>query len=709
MIAMIGASLMLAHQVAGKAVRDSFFLSNFPASDLPKIVMASAVLSGLLALAVARCMNRFGPSVIVPVGFLVSSLLHLIEYFFMHNAPGQWAIVIYVHIVALSAILLSGFWSLMTEAFEPRTAKQAFGRITASGTLGSIAGGLLAERIAALYSAASVLLLLVALHLLCSISLAFIRRSALRLTASPKPDKMMSPFVLFKRAPYLLLIAMVVVVGTSSAAILDYLFKAGAGASLGKGAPLLRFFAVFYTASQIITFLSQTFLVRRALHKLGIGRAISMLPVSVGAGSLCGLLVPLFPTFAIIRSLESIMRGSLFRSGYELLYTPIPANEKRSAKTLIDVTFDRTGDALGSALVQLFLWIVPSLATSGLLGFALALSAIAILISRKLENAYSELVRKRLVDKAVELDVAEIYKTETRSIFVPKPAGADIPPAGKKSPVVPPRSTDATLDLLKELRSGESGRTLAAMKGIPQLTPVIAAQVARLLAWDEVSNAAIETLQKSPDPIAGLLIDHLTNPDVQFGVRRRIPRILRHCSSPLAVHGLLAGLADERFEVRFQCSRALDALLLGNPKLEVHPDAIFAAVERELRVAQPIWNSRRLIDTPNENDPNAFLDDILKERANKSLEHVFSLFATVLPREPIKIAFRVLHEDNKMLRGLAAEYLDSILPPNIRHLLWAMVDAGEKRENAGLSSQESLDRLLKSHESLMLMIDKTNT
>jgi len=31
---------MLAHQVAGKAVRDSFFLTNYPASELPKMVIA---------------------------------------------------------------------------------------------------------------------------------------------------------------------------------------------------------------------------------------------------------------------------------------------------------------------------------------------------------------------------------------------------------------------------------------------------------------------------------------------------------------------------------------------------------------------------------------------------------------------------------------------------------------------------------------------
>jgi hypothetical protein len=128
---MIGAALMLAHQVSGKAVRDSFFLSNYPASDLPKVVFAAAIISVVLVLIFARLIGRFGPSLMVPAGFFLSALLHLIEFFFVQDSPGKWSIVIYFHIVALSSVLLSGFWSVMTEVFDPRAAKQVFGRITA--------------------------------------------------------------------------------------------------------------------------------------------------------------------------------------------------------------------------------------------------------------------------------------------------------------------------------------------------------------------------------------------------------------------------------------------------------------------------------------------------------------------------------------------------------------------------------------------------
>src|SRR4030095_2984010 len=101
-----------------------------------------------------------------PSVFFISSMLPMAEYRVMAGNPSLWSVLIYVHIVALGAILLSGFWSLMAETFDPRSAKQIFGRIAGGGTLGGIAGGLMAERIAALFSESSVLLLLAALHLL---------------------------------------------------------------------------------------------------------------------------------------------------------------------------------------------------------------------------------------------------------------------------------------------------------------------------------------------------------------------------------------------------------------------------------------------------------------------------------------------------------------------------------------------------------------
>jgi hypothetical protein len=552
-----------------------------------------------------------------------------------------------------------------------------------------------------MFSAGSVLLLLAGLHLLCSCVVASVRSAALHSRAS-EAEEAISPVELFRRAPYLGAAAVLVLAGTSSAAILDYLFKSGAGAAIGRGAPLLRFFAIFYTAAQVLTFAGQTFLAQRSLQRFGIGRTISALPAGVGSGALLTLLAPVFPVFTLFRLMESSLRGSFFRAGYELLYTPVRAAEKRAAKTLIDVACDRAGDALGSGIVQLMLWFGAAFIPSGLLGAMLGLAVAAGWAASRVGAAYSGLVKQRLIDRAVELDLGEVEDLNTRSAIgaAPVVAVADRPPAPAQS-----RTPDKVVGALGELRAGDSRRVLGAIQEIDRLSPVLAAQLVSLLAWDEVSEAARRALQITGAPIAGLLIDHLTNrEEVEFGVRRRIPRILAHCDTQLAVHGLLAGLADPRFEVRFQCSRALDAVVQRRPEFDVPCAAVYAAVERELQVARPIRDSRRLLDPRDGSDPDAFLDEILRERADQTLEHIFSLFASVLPREAVKIAFRSLHSDDPALRGLAMEYLDSVLPDAVRNGLWSLIDT-KPPARAPESSQDPLGDLLRAHESLVVKVN----
>ena len=55
-------------------------------------------------------------------------------------------------------VITSGFWSVINEQLDPRTAKQNFGRITGAGTIGGMAGGFISERLGALASTESVLL-----------------------------------------------------------------------------------------------------------------------------------------------------------------------------------------------------------------------------------------------------------------------------------------------------------------------------------------------------------------------------------------------------------------------------------------------------------------------------------------------------------------------------------------------------------------------
>ena len=102
---------MMAWQVAAKTTRDSLFLSTFPASALPAMVGAASVCSILLAVLSARLLRRFGPFRLIPSGYLLSAALHLVEWLLLPRFTRAISVLVYLHVLSLCAVLLSGFWA----------------------------------------------------------------------------------------------------------------------------------------------------------------------------------------------------------------------------------------------------------------------------------------------------------------------------------------------------------------------------------------------------------------------------------------------------------------------------------------------------------------------------------------------------------------------------------------------------------------------
>ena len=178
-------------------------------------------------------------------------------------------------------------------------------------------------------------------------------------------------------------------------------------------------------------------------------------------------------------------------------------------------------------------------------------------------------------------------------------------------------------------------------------------------------------------------------------MRRRLARAFSTCVSQRAVDGLILALDDLRFEGRFQCGRSLAAIHERNPLVRIDRDRTLDVVRREVAVSRPVWESHRLLDHFADAGPKSFVDDFVKARANQSLAHVFTLLSLVLPREPLRIAFRGLHASDQHLRGTALEYLDSVLPPSIREHLWPFLDDGRPAARTNRPREAILADLLR--------------
>src|SRR5207248_373678 len=98
----------------------------------------------------------------------------------------------------------------------------------------------------------------------------------------------------FAEAPHLRRIVALVLLGTTSAALLEYLFKARAVETFGPGDHLLRFFALYYAVTSFITFLIQTSSSRAVLERFGLALTTGTPSNALLAGSVGGLIAPGF-------------------------------------------------------------------------------------------------------------------------------------------------------------------------------------------------------------------------------------------------------------------------------------------------------------------------------------------------------------------------------------------------------------------------------
>jgi len=642
--AMACAAAVTAQFVGGKATRDALFLTSLDFSALPAMLIATSVCSIVLVAAHTRWAAKIAPQILVPAAFAGSGLLFVCEWLIRAYAPSATAIVVYLHVSGAGPLLASGFWLIATERFDPRTAKRLFGRIAGAGTVGGLLGALISAHVAA-WGVATMLLVLAALQF---VSAWLVRRLALQLEPVPTAleaegtSTVRSGFQVVADSPHLRHLAALVLLGTTGAALVEYLFKARAYETLGPGDHLLRFFSLYYAATSFVTLLLQTLLSRAMLERFGLGLPMSTPSIALLAGSVTSLLAPSFGGVIVTRAGESIFRGSWFRSSYELFYTPIPAAEKRAAKSVVDVAFDRLGDAVGGGLVRLAVLLTPLSSSSTILGLAIAASAAAIVIASRLNRWYIRLLERSLVNQGDGIDVSPTADDATRLVLRRIRHDADRAAGDVRtgSPLTAPGTLEPDLVDILRLRSRHRDRIVEVLSREDGLSAVLVPHAIPLLACEPVADYAFFALRKVAEERIGQLSDALLDPGQEPAVRRGLARVLSVCVSQRAADTLILTLEDSRFDVRSQAARSLAAIIEKNPIVRVDSEAVYAAVQAEVKLGQ---------------DP-----------ADQRLSHVFSLLSLVLPREPLQIAYRGLQSNDRRLRGTALEYLEGTLPPHLR-------------------------------------------
>jgi len=712
LIAILTSIPMVAQLVAGRAVRDTLFLTEYDASYLPRVMLAAAALSLVSAISVGRLMPRWGPRGTAVLLASVNGAIFILEAALIDVAPRIIAVVTYIHVSVVGALVVSAFSSVVNERFDPLYAKIVVARVGTGAALGGVVGGVVALVLSDAFALATVLYGLGAISALVAVGAWAVGKSTQR--QRPSDGQTRFGIETIRRDPYLSRVALTVMLLGAVGVLVDYAMKAEADARYVDSASLLSFFAVFYMVTALLTFVMQAGVAKPLLQKIGLGGTMAVLPFAVALSAGLGAAWTRLWTATLARGSQTVLSSSLFRSGYELLYTPIPPLKKRGTKALIDIACNRIGYGIGSVVVMLILVAAstPAIATSWVLGLATIAALVAAWMVRQLQDGYVRELATNLRDGSITLQSDDIVDATTLHTFVETAAVLDRHDLLKRIEALGhdgddeddgSEQRDTWAAHLSDLLSDEPTRVLSILSD-ESLSPRLAGLVIDLLRKDFYARSAYRALERMSGQITGQLIDAMLSNDSPIAVRRRIPRLLRKLEDPRAVRGLMEGLHDEEFDVRYRCGHALADLQRANPDLDFPRPAIIDAVGRELALNQGQQQHRNLREGVYPEMRNE-IDALLDARKDRTLQHVFTLLSLALDRDAVILSLRALSSQDENLRGTALEYLHNVLPDPIREPLWPRLTERSSRPPTR-SATAAPEDLLRSMQSLMLNRDQ---
>lgn len=683
----LAAATLIAQQVGSNAIRDGLVLTWFPVTALPYFMAGAAVLSIPAALYSGRLMVRLGPDRQAPVLLSGCTVLFLFEWWMLPGYPRFVSVLLFLHSSVLGAVAISGFWSLMNERTDPYSAKGLLSTAATAATFGGLLGGVGVERITASFSISGVI---IALAVTCAVAATAVTWIAsgkpIRSLDGPPPEATTGAVSSIRSYTLLHRLAWVTALAAVLATLVDYQLKVEAVGWLGNGEPLVRFFGLFYAATGIAGFLLQALFGRRLLRRLGLGSIVAVHPAAVGASGALGLILP-FPWLAILaRGLDTVLRNSISRTGYELLFTPLPESAKRAAKSFIDVTVESAGKGVGAAFILVSTALAPTLALLPIKLGVLAVATIQFAIAARLQSGYTDELadglRRRggITVPPPEATIADFTAIRSFAALKVEDLNSILGLSSREAlkPGFPDGDVDPVARAAGLLVSRDSACILREWDQIPS-DPKLVSLLAPLLADERMVRPVAERLRSMGPAAAGALAGALLDPFNSPAVRRRIPLVLRGCESALAWIGLVEAIRrDPDPEVRKRSTRSLLALEATRPELADFSRISLADVRRELDAS---------------------------DGCHVDYGHLFNLLALVLDREPMLIAARAAETTDDTLRGAALEYLQTTLPADIFARLEPCLALGVTTHAPVRSGVEVRRELIEAGKTLTFSVD----
>ena len=403
------------------------FIQDLGADNLPVVLLFSGVLVGFIMTGYSRVASLLPPkSVIAMTQAAMAAMLLGFWVMFRGGLPNV-SVAFYFVGQILGVLLISQFWTLANDVYDPRQAKRLFGFIGGGASLGGMTGSAVLAVTVQRVGPDNLLLVSSALLVACALVVMTVIRisgavelSGIGSASTEKGVGGKEAFRLLRESKHLQLIAVIIAFAAIGAGLLDQQLNMAVEETRGDegAAGIAQFLGQVQLYLSLAGFIIQVWLTSRIHRYLGIGFALLILPVGLGGTAILILATQALWAAATGRVIDSSLRYTVDKTTREILFLPLPGELKRRAKPLVDVTVDRAAKGLGAALTLVLIkpWGL-GLAWHQLSIVALGITGVWIYAAIKARQGYLAAFRETIARQGVRpaevrLSVADLSTVE---------------------------------------------------------------------------------------------------------------------------------------------------------------------------------------------------------------------------------------------------------------------------------------------------------
>jgi len=387
----------------------SKFIDDLSADNMPYVHLLVGLTMGFIMSYYSRAVGKV-PKLWVLPGTQVAIIGVLVAFWFLFKTGQVWvsAAFFFFGRGLLGIFLISQFWTLANEIYDPRQAKRIFGFIGGGAMLGGMTGSGLTALLVKRVGTENLILLSAVILGVCFFLILSIQRRT-----SPEGGSFRvkgeslgggEALQMLKGSRHLQLIALVIGFSALGAATLEQQINMATESAVAGKDSITSFLAGITFFISLIGFVIQIYFTSRIYSLLGIGFAMAVLPVSLGATAVIILLNKALWAASVARVTDGALRYSLDKTTRETLFLPLSAELKLKAKGFVDVVADRfIGKGIGSVVLLLAIqWL--NLAWWQLSFLSLVYCVLWLVLARRAKKEYLAVFRRSIETKELEPD-----------------------------------------------------------------------------------------------------------------------------------------------------------------------------------------------------------------------------------------------------------------------------------------------------------------